>query len=194
LAPAAFDTAFRNFNPNINEAQREQQKREQLGILDFAKTDIKLLMKELVGDEKQKLEMHLESIHELERRIQSSLGLACTLGNRPPGLSDANKGRALIGVMVNAMACDVTRVASLMWDQASGNAHPISGLRVGHHHESHLIDNNAIDRLTRVNRRYSSQLAYLLQRLKDTPEGSGTMLDKPLSCREVRLHRATIRL
>jgi hypothetical protein len=51
-----------------------------------------------------------------------------------------------------------------------------------HHDLSHRGDNDAdaIDKLTRINRWYAEQLAYLIGRLQQIPEGDGTMLDNTL--------------
>jgi hypothetical protein len=55
------------------------------------------------------------------------------------------------------------------------------GITEGHHELSHEPDSNtaAMDKLVKINNWFSGQIAYLLKRLKDTPEpgGPGTMLD-----------------
>ncbi len=82
--------------------------------------------------------------------------------------------------MVMAMACDLTRVGSLMWSRAtSTQTFPFLGITSKHHDLSHEGNSNgpAIDKITTVNNFYAGEMAYLLQRLSEVPEGDGSMLD-----------------
>ena len=90
--------------------------------------------------------------------------------------------RMQIDLLVNAMANDMTRVASLQYMRSVGQAR-MRWLNVedGHHSLSHKPDNDeeAYDKLKRINAWFASQLAYMAKRLADTPEpnGEGSMLD-----------------
>jgi hypothetical protein len=58
------------------------------------------------------------------------------------------------------------------------------GIDEGHHELSHEPDSNekAVDKLTRINKFWCEQLAYLAKRLSETPEpgGNGSLLDNTL--------------
>jgi hypothetical protein len=87
--------------------------------------------------------------------------------------------------MIHSFAADFARVATLQLTHSVGGAR-MRWLKVdeGHHELSHKPDNDrdSQDKLTRINRWYCEQLAYLARRLDDTPEpgGGGSLLDNTL--------------
>jgi hypothetical protein len=142
-------------------------------------------------DDKQKLEKHLQSIRDLESRLQvtTNFGEACTSPelNLPGGSFEQNDmypvtGKAQMDMLVMALACDLTRVASLQWSRS------VSGVRFnwvpqiygeGHHGLSHYDDSdaNAKADLLEINKWYSEQFAYLLGLMDGIQEGDNTLLD-----------------
>jgi hypothetical protein len=90
--------------------------------------------------------------------------------------------RMQIDLLVHSFACDFAAVATLQFTNSVGQAR-MKWLAVeeGHHELSHEPDSNkaAQDKVTRINRWFSEQLAYLLERLEATPEpgGNGNLLD-----------------
>jgi hypothetical protein len=90
-----------------------------------------------------------------------------------------------IDLMVNSFAADFARVATLQFTNSVGGArmHWLD-ISEGHHELSHLPDNDAKaqDKLTRINKFWCEQLAYLAKRLAETPEpgGGGSLLDNTL--------------
>ena len=90
-----------------------------------------------------------------------------------------------IDLMVNALANDMARVATLQYTNSVGQARmKWLGIDDGHHGLSHKPDNDqdAQDKLTKINTWFCEQLAYLVGKLDKTPEpnGEGTMLDNTL--------------
>ena len=90
-----------------------------------------------------------------------------------------------IDLMVNSLAADFARVVTLQYTNSVGDAKMRwLGIDEGHHQLSHEPDDNdkARDKLTRINHWFAEQLAYLAQRLSDTPEpgGGGSLLDNTL--------------
>ena len=87
--------------------------------------------------------------------------------------------------MVSSFAADFARVATLQYTNSVGEArmHWL-GVDEGHHQLSHEPDSNeeARDKLTRINKWYCEQVAYLAKRLAETPEpgGNGSLLDNTL--------------
>ena len=90
-----------------------------------------------------------------------------------------------IDLMVNIFAADFMRVATLQFTNSVGGArmHWL-GIPDGHHELSHKPDNDADsqDKLTRINKWWCEQIAYLAKRLAETPEpgGGGSLLDNTL--------------
>ena len=108
-----------------------------------------------------------------------------------PGVkeSDDNLPRRLskmqIELMVNSFAADFARVATLQYTfSVSDVKMRFLGIEGGHHGLSHNEDDDvkSQDQLTRINKWYAEQMAYLLKRLSETPEpgGSGSLLDNTL--------------
>lgn len=91
--------------------------------------------------------------------------------------------RMQIDLLVNALANDMARVASLQFMRSVGQARMRwLDIQEGHHSLSHEPDGNedAQDKLRRINHWFASELAYLTTRLAETPEPGGrggSMLD-----------------
>jgi hypothetical protein len=86
---------------------------------------------------------------------------------------------------VNALANDMTRIASLQYMRSVGQAQMRwLGIEDGHHSLSHEPDNNkeAHEKLRKINTWFAGEFAYLAKRLSETPEptGEGSMLDHTL--------------
>ena len=143
--------------------------------------------------DRARLDQHLTAVREIEERLTTPFAppnAACHDPAAPPTATTANDdfpaiGAQQIDLLVMALACDVTRVASLQWSRS------VSQVRFtwlnptvpeGHHDLSHRPDNDpaAVDKLTRINAWYATQLATLMTKLKAIPEGDGTMLDHTL--------------
>ena len=109
----------------------------------------------------------------------------------PSGISEASQdydenentprtGQALMDLLVIALACDLTRVAGMQWaDPLSRNRFP--WLELYNHHHEYQHDNGYDEQgCTRIGEWYTSQFAYLLQKMKDVREGEGSLLDNAL--------------
>jgi hypothetical protein len=93
--------------------------------------------------------------------------------------------RLQIDLMVNSFANDFSRIATLQFTNSVGNARMTwLGVTEGQHELSHRPDSDrtAQEQLTNINKWYCEQLAYLAQRLANTPEpgGNGSLLDNTL--------------
>ena len=88
----------------------------------------------------------------------------------------------MIDMQVVAWQTDMTRVASLMLGRDGSNrTYRQIGISDGHHSISHHQgDTERLDKLTKIDELHVSMFAYLLKRLKETPDGDGTLLDHSL--------------
>lgn len=179
-------------------AELAKVRAHRLSVLDRVAGRYQRLSARLGAADRQKLEAHLGSIREIESRlaIVPAPSPACQVPVLDAGIDLAANdsfphiGKLQMDLLVTALACDLTRVASLQW---SRSASPIRftwlHLDEGHHDLSHHGDDDAtaIDRLTSINRWYAEQLAYLIGRMKQIPEGDGTLLDNTvvLWCNEL---------
>ena len=99
-------------------------------------------------------------------------------------------GRLQMDLLVRALACDATRVASLMWSTSSSMTRMTwLGISGTHHDLTHDVDADPTSRqqVAAIDRWYAGELAYLLAAMKSVPEGDGTLLDHTavLWCTEI---------
>lgn len=187
----AFDRLFRN--PST--AQGSDQ-----SVLDIVLEDAKSLKRQLGKEDSHKLEQYLESVHEVERRIANEAAqLGAGQNLTPEALKQLNAldtrigslqrfdptehVRLMMDIMVLAFWTDSTRVSTFMFGNAvSGkNFSFLDGVSGGHHSISHHQNNpKQLDQYQIINTWHSTQYAYMLERMKSVPEGSGTLLDNSM--------------
>jgi hypothetical protein len=181
---AVFDRLFAGGSKKEIDENKQRRERYRKSILDFALEDAKRLEKKLGYTDKRKLDEYLDSVRELEKRIEA---MAKSNVKLPEGFSvPAGKPRdfgahvrLMSDMMVLAFQTDSTRIASyLLAHDGDNRSYPHLGVRQGHHSISH--HRNAKDKLanlTKINRYHCTLFAHFLDRLKGIKEGDGTLLD-----------------
>ncbi len=174
----------------LDPAEREQRRQRSASILDYVKGEFEALSAEVSASDRQRLQAHLTQLREVERRLdQQSMAVAqCELPERPPELGDSNDrfpaiGEAMLDLLVLALACGRTNVASLQWSRSvSSTRFTWLDITRGHHDLSHLPDDDADAQaqLTRINTWYAERFAGLIDRLKAHQEADGTLFDQCL--------------
>jgi hypothetical protein len=160
-------------------------------ILDAVKGDLADLYPKLAREEQIKLEQHLESLRKTEKGTMGGGGGTCAtptpVAEIDPYANDnfPAVGRAQMDLLVTALSCGLTRVASLQWSHTvSPTVFRWIGQTEGHHDLSHKDDSNVqgVADFVASERWFAEQFAYLLSALGATPEpgGSGSMLDNTL--------------
>ena len=128
-------------------------------------------------------------MRDLEKRLlatESAGGAAtCKKPDAPGAPTDVPLiGQLQVDLLVTAMACDLTRVGTIQWENSVGGLRfSWLGATRGHHDMSHDADSNADTKamLVKINAWLAEQqFGYLLKRLQATPEGEGNMLDNTL--------------
>ncbi|MEA2696819.1 MAG: hypothetical protein QOI66_1090 [Myxococcales bacterium] len=112
-------------------------------------------------------------------------GAACTRPTAPTIDYRTNDnfpavGKLQMDLLAMALACDLTRVATLQWEAAYSDVRfTWLGATRGHHTISHDSDGTtaSVELLTKINIWYAEQFAYLLDKLDGIKEGAGTLLD-----------------
>ena len=181
----AFESLFGGFAGGLSDAERADAQAERQ-IVDFLHGEYGRFRNRLGNDDRLRLDQHLEGLDDVARRIDATLaGPTCV---PPTGVteiayrSDPNypaTGRMMMDMLVSALSCDLTRVASIQWDNSvGGQTFPWLGIAHGHHELSHedTVPNSA-EYLTQIGTWYAEQLAYLIERMKNVREGGGTMFD-----------------
>jgi hypothetical protein len=198
----AFDLLFGAGN---NNADRTNRRNTNKSILDWITGEVSGLKKSLGNADRQRVDKYLTDIRELERRIQAveaknSSGEARELPEAPIGVPDSfsEHMQLMFDFQVLAFQSDMTRVFSFKTGRdASSRAFPESGTNAGFHPASHHGGREpAILDFNKINKYHVSMLPYFLNKLKDTQEGDGNLLDKtvimygsPMSDPNLHAHR-----
>lgn len=175
-------------------------------ILDANSADIRYLQRYLGAEERERLELHLDSLAELRARVlaagnggNSVVLAACA----EPDISGFNGSLTNATTMTRwaqinadmiatAFACDVTRVASYQFSFSGGHHEGLLGFSKSWHdevaHVSQTSDSVSVGgegmstraAFGRFSRFWHSHVAYLAKKLASISEGDGTMLDNTL--------------
>jgi hypothetical protein len=177
----AFNLLFAGFDPGATAEQLARIKSRRLSVLDHAIGDAQTLQSKLGTSDRIKVQEYLDSVRDLELRVQSeSTQPQCELGMFDGTFSDYETHvRLMSDIMVKAMECDRTRSLTFMMDNGGSNRDfGDLGAGGGHHNISHHGDQQEnFDKLRIINRWEVDRLAYFLQAMKDSPEGDGSLLD-----------------
>ncbi len=165
---------------------RAKRDAERKSILDLVANDARQLRRQLGKWDRLKLDEYLDGVREIEKRLNQPQGDLYVEGQIvPPRGIPADYGRhvQLMGdLMTLAFQTDQTRICSFMFANAgSGKTYPMLAIKEGHHYLSHhQNDQEKIAKIAKINLYHTQLLAYILQRLDNTPEGEGTLLDNTL--------------
>ncbi len=169
-------------------AQRRASLRHQASLLDAVSEDLARLKRELGPADRHKVNGYLESVREVERRIEKAE--ARTQENplpdreRPLGVPAdyGDHAKLMFDLQVLALQGDVTRVITFQLARETSNrTYPQIGVPEPHHPLTHHGNNPAkIAKVAKINQFHVSLFAYFLEKLKATPEGNGSLLDHVL--------------
>ena len=154
-------------------------------ILDIVRGDISSLKPSLGARDNSKLDEYLEGIRDIERRIQKAEEQSATMKlpvmERPVGIPDTfeEHTKLMSDLIVIAFQTDMTRVVTyMMARERSNRSYREIGIPDGHHSLSHhMLDEQKIAKLQKVDELHVKAFAYLVGRLQATPDGDGTLLD-----------------
>ena len=171
-------------DPQVRAARLASQK----SVLDYVADSLTGLQRRLAAGDRKKIEEYLDSVRDIERRIAlaeaQSQTMELPLIDRPGAAPDdyAQYSKLMIDMMVVAWQTDMTRVASFMLGRDGSNRpYREIGISDGHHSISHHQgDGERLDKLIKIDELHVAMFAYLLKRLKETPDGDGTLLDHSL--------------
>src|SRR5258706_183385 len=169
-------------------ADRRAALRKKASLLDSFNDDLARLQRKLGPADRAKVSQYLDTVREVERRIQRAESDA--VGNplpdldRPVGVpaAYADHARLMFDLQVLALQGDVTRVITFQLARETSNrTYPEIGVPDPHHPLSHHgNDPEKIARMAKINEFHVSMFAEFVGKLKATPEGNGTLLDHTL--------------
>ena len=169
--------------------ERALRRQTDRSILDWLTHRVAELKTNLTPTDQKRLDTHLENIREIERRItrieaKNASGEFREMPSAPIGVPDSfdEHVKLMYDLQVLAFAGDVTRVSSFKLSRdATGRTFPESGVDRGFHGASHHGENpQRISEFKEINTYHMSTLAYFAEKLKETPDGDGTLLDNTM--------------
>ena len=184
-----FDTLFGVLRLDETPEARRQQLADDRSILDWIQSSLGRLQTRLGPADRSRLSDYLDNVREVERRVQaveaySSSGEMRERPEAPPGVPDSfsEHVRVMFDLQVLAFAADVTRVFAFKLGRDNSNrTYPESGFNGPFHPTSHHSGKEAkiLDFAT-MNAYHVSMVPYVLEKLKNTPDGDGNLLDHTL--------------
>ncbi|HUF72814.1 MAG TPA: DUF1552 domain-containing protein [Gammaproteobacteria bacterium] len=177
----------RLFGDGGSSAERLARSRVTGSILDSVLDEASRLAGTLGAGDTRKLDEYLDSVREVERRIQSAEAKGTqdiALPERPTSIPDTYEehARIMYDLQVLAFQADVTRITSMIVArELSGLSYPNIGVSNGHHNVSHHRDDpDLIDEKTRIDTYHVELFAEFVEKLQATPDGDGSLLDHSL--------------
>jgi len=163
--------------------ERRGRMRQQKSILDSVTQEVSRFKGALPQSDQTKLTEYLDSVRGVERRIQNAEteNRQLPLVDRPDGIPAnwEDHIKLIFDLMVLAYQSDLTRVITLMvGHEQSGMTYPQIGVPDAHHPISHhQREPEKVAKTAKINAYHVKMFTYLLERLRDTPDGDGTLLD-----------------
>jgi hypothetical protein len=182
----AFDLLF---GAGGSAEERAARRRTHSSILDWVVREVEGMNRTLGAADQRRIDRYLENVREIERRIQmvensNSSGETRELPGAPAGVPDSYSAhvRLMFDLQVLAFQSDMTRVISLKTGRdASNRTFPESGSDRAFHPASHHGGRESgIMEFNKICQYRVSQLGYLLERMAETSDGDGNLLDQSL--------------
>ena len=183
---APIDDPYQMFNKLYGRAKDQEVLKS---VLEDVKDDLKKVGAAVSAEDRRLLDEHATFVREMEQELQATKTEAVghAVPEVEPGVKKENDNiprisKMQIDLMVNSFASDFARIGTLQFTNSVGGAKMRwLGINDGHHELSHSPDSNtaAMEKLTKINKWFCEQLAYLAKRLSETPEpgGTGSLLD-----------------
>lgn len=168
--------------------ERRERNAIRKSILDVVRGDANRLMKQLGKSDQRKMDEYFVSVREIEQRIEQSEKAdqeALPDIDIPFGRVDAFRehARLMFDLMVIGFQTDTTRVATLMLDNAGGNQRYTEiGISDSHHGMSHHRNKpELVEKLAKIDHYLIEQYAYFLNKLNETTDAAGSLLDQSMA-------------
>ncbi len=176
----------RLFGDGATAGERLERRQADRGILDRIVHEIPRLERDLGPSDRSRLNDYLDDVREVERRIEriEKYNASCearALPEAPVGVPDSFEEhvRLMFDLQALAFMSGVTRVASFkMSRDVSSRVYPVSGVKTPFHALSHHGEKpETIAEFAKLNQYHVGKVAYFIDKLKNTPDGDGNLLD-----------------
>ena len=177
----------RLFGDGGSAAQRLTRAKETGSILDSITAEVSSLAKSLGRGDRSKLNEYLDSVREIEQRIQNTETQgkhSIELPDRPVGIPDSfdEYTKMMLDLVALAYQADITRVFSMIFArELSSRTFAHIGVADQHHAVSHhRNDPEEITKKAKIDIYHAQLLSYFLTRLQSVRDGDGSLLDNSL--------------
>jgi hypothetical protein len=177
----------RMFGDGATTEERLARIERQRSILDAVTGQVNRLQGGLGANDRNRMAEYLDTVREIERRIQlaeKQNNSKLSVPTSPTGIPDDHQAhtKLMFDLMALSFQADITRISTFMMArEVSYRTFPMLGITEAFHPASHHQNNPARqDALTKINAYHVSLVAYLLEKLKGTPDGDGNLLDHSL--------------
>jgi len=185
---AVFERLFAGYDSTEDPAARARRQQYNRSILDFVLDDKSRLESDLGPTDRRKLDEYMTSVREIERRIEKTDREAGELPPPPIGKPDGvpvdytEHSRLMFDLMTIGFQTDSTRIATMMMGrEGSVRAYTEIGISDAHHPLTHHRNQEPmLEKVRRINVYHMQQFAYFLGKLKSTPDGDGSLLDRSI--------------
>lgn len=164
--------------------QRHEITQETGSVLDYVQESARDMQRNLDPSDKRMVSDYLDSVREVERRIQKIIakeGTGVKLPNAPDGVPDdfAKMLDTMFDMIALGWQSNTTRVASFMMArEVSMRTYPNLSITDAFHPLSHhQNDAGKLEKLTRIQNFHTKAFARFVKRLAETPEGNGNLLE-----------------
>jgi hypothetical protein len=179
-----FERLFGGFDTGVDPETRARRLQYRRSILDLVADRTRQLRNDLGTSDRRKVDEYLDGIREIERRIQMA---EQDMRDLPPGMTEptgvpvefAEYVTLMFDLQRIAFQADLTRVATMMIGrEGSLRTYPEIGVPDPHHPLTHHRENPEwIEKVTKVNTLHMELFAGFIRKMKETPDGDGTLLD-----------------
>jgi hypothetical protein len=175
----------RLFGEGGSAEERFARMRQDRSVLDLALEDMARLRRRLGVRDRATVDEYVSAVRDVEQRIQRAERNTdperMPAIEAPVGIPDSFDEHAKLMFDLNLLAfqADVTRVVAFQLSrELNGRAYPWIGVPDGHHSVSHhQLDPEKIEKATKINAYHMSLFARLVEKMRDTPDGDGSLLD-----------------
>ncbi len=178
----------RLFGDGASTKERLERIDQQRSILDAAMAQVRRLEGTLGAGDRNRVAEYLDTIREIERRIQlaekQNANSSLAVPTSPAGIPDNHEehSKLMFDLMALSFQADITRVSTFMMArEVSYRTFPMLGFSESFHPASHHQNDPArLENLTKINTFHVGLLAHFLEKLRSTPDGEGNLLDHSL--------------
>ncbi len=181
-------TFERMFGETGTTEQRLARLRHKGSLLDSVTEELSRLNNRLSASDSQRLSSYLDNVREVELRLQRVMNRTvesdADVPAAPSGIPESFEEHMELtyDLMHLAYQGDISRVITFMTGhEASLRGYPHLGISQSHHSCSHHSNNlEEMEKYTSIVTWHTQQFANFVQKLKDTPDGDGSLLDHTL--------------